>query len=162
MPCILSMKRILFILLPALAVLSGCIESSYDSGLEQEVEGVTLFRLSEEGGFVRPKVPEENPLTDAKITLGRHLFYDRRLSGNQTQSCESCHQQDKAFTDGKALPNGSLGDELVVNSQTLTNVAYNGTYTWWNPILIKMEDQLFIPLTGDTPVEIGINDGNLD
>ena len=107
-----------------------------------------------------PAIPEENPISDAKITLGRHLFYDTQLSGNETQSCESCHEQALAFTDGKALPQGSTGHILALNSQTLTNVAYNGSYTWWNPILIRMEDQLFIPMTGDDPVELGINDAN--
>ena len=47
------------------------------------------------------------------------------------------------------------------NSQTLTNVAYNATYTWWNPIFTRIELQLAMPLTGDTPAELGINDANL-
>ena len=143
-----------------LLLLSGCRESSFDSNLEQNVDDASLLRLSAQGGFVLPVIPEENPISDAKITLGRHLFYDTRLSGNETQSCESCHEQALAFTDGKALPQGSMGHTLALNSQTLTNVAYNGSYTWWNPILIRMEDQLFIPLTGDDPVELGINDAN--
>lgn len=143
-----------------LCLLSGCRESSFDSNLEQSVEGSALLRLSAQGGFVLPAIPDENPISDAKITLGRHLFYDTRLSGNETQSCESCHEQALAFTDGKTLPQGSTGHTLALNSQTLTNVAYNASYTWWNPILIRMEDQLFIPLTSDDPVELGINDAN--
>lgn len=143
-----------------LLLLSGCRESSFDSNLEQTVRGTSLLQLSSHGGFVLPAIPEENLISDAKIILGRHLFYDTRLSGNETQSCESCHEQALAFTDGKALPQGSTGQTLALNSQTLTNVAYNASYTWWNPILIRMEDQLFIPLTSDDPVELGINDAN--
>lgn len=124
------------------------------------MRGTSLLQLSSHGGFVLPAIPAENPISDAKITLGRHLFYDKRLSGSETQSCESCHVQALAFTDGKTLPQGSTGQTLALNSQTLTNVAYNASYTWWNPILIRMEDQLFIPLTGDEPVELGINDAN--
>ncbi|MDO6749196.1 cytochrome-c peroxidase, partial [Gilvimarinus sp. 1_MG-2023] len=71
------------------------------------------------------------------------------------------HFQELAFTDGKVVPTGSTGDDLVRNSQTLTNVAYNGTYTWWNSIFTSIELQLAIPLTGDTPEELGINDANL-
>ncbi|MDP2548004.1 methanobactin export MATE transporter MbnM [Oceanobacter sp. 4_MG-2023] len=142
-------------------LLVGCQSSDFDLQLEQEAEGVTLLQLSSEGGFVLPAIPDDNPLTDAKITLGRYLFYDTRLSGNQTQSCESCHFQELAFTDGKVVPTGSTGDDLVRNSQTLTNVAYNGTYTWWNSIFTSIELQLAIPLTGDTPEELGINDANL-
>jgi cytochrome c peroxidase len=61
-------------------------------------------------GFAVPKVPEGNPMSTAKVDLGRFLFYDKRLSGNGTQSCASCHHQDKAFTDGKAVAIGSTGD----------------------------------------------------
>ncbi|MFK4753374.1 MbnH family di-heme enzyme [Oceanobacter antarcticus] len=144
-----------------LLLLAGCQSSDFDLQLQQQAEGVTLLQLSSEGGFVLPAIPDENPLTDAKITLGRFLFYDPRLSANQTQSCESCHFQALAFTDGKAVPTGSTGEALVRNSQTLTNVAYNATYTWWNPIFTRIELQLAMPLTGDTPAELGINDANL-
>ena len=50
--------------------------------------------------FPTPKVPDTNPMTAEKAELGRFLFYDRRLSGNGTQACASCHIQSKAFTDG--------------------------------------------------------------
>ncbi len=44
-------------------------------------------------GFPTPVVPASNPMTQEKVDLGRFLFYDRKLSGNQTQSCASCHKQ---------------------------------------------------------------------
>lgn len=142
-------------------VLTGCGDSGFEME-DQSVEAASLFQLSEEGGFVLPRIPADNPLTDEGIELGRHLFYDKRLSGNQTQSCENCHFQALAFTDGVELPSGSTGHALVRNSQSLANVAYNGTYTWWNSIFIDIESQLSMPLTGDTPEELGINDGNLE
>ncbi|WP_434339640.1 MbnH family di-heme enzyme [Motilimonas cestriensis] len=114
------------------------------------------------GPLPQPKEPQDNPATEEKYQLGRHLFYDKRLSGNQTQSCESCHQQALAFTDGKQRPLGSTGELLHRNSQSLTNIAYNATYTWANPILKEIESQLVIPLFGEFPVELGINDGNKD
>ena len=52
--------------------------------------------------FPTPKVPEANPITEAKVDLGRFLFYDRRLSGNGTQACASCHQPARGFADGMA------------------------------------------------------------
>lgn len=48
------------------------------------------FRLSP--GFPRPPVPGNNPMSAAKVALGRHLFYDTRLSVNGKQSCASCHR----------------------------------------------------------------------
>ncbi|MEC8103218.1 MAG: cytochrome c peroxidase, partial [Pseudomonadota bacterium] len=47
-----------------------------------------------------PVEPEDNPMTEAKFQLGRHLFYDARLSVNGEISCASCHHQSKAFSDG--------------------------------------------------------------
>ncbi|WP_233243723.1 methanobactin export MATE transporter MbnM [Bacterioplanes sanyensis] len=154
------MKTALTALLAMLCLTACQPESNFNIEQQQQLDGSQALQLSVEGGFVLPPIPDDNPLTDAKAELGRHLFYDVRLSGNGQQSCESCHQQSLAFTDGKALPQGSEGHTLVLNSQSLTNVAYNASYTWWNPILVEMEDQLFIPLTGDDPVELGIDDGN--
>ena len=51
-------------------------------------------------GFPRPRVPADNPMTAAKVELGRRLFYDTRLSANGQQSCATCHEQARAFTDG--------------------------------------------------------------
>ena len=58
-------------------------------------------------GFPVPRVPADNPMTVAKVELGRHLFYDARLSVNGTQSCASCHKQELAFTDGRAVGLGA-------------------------------------------------------
>lgn len=111
--------------------------------------------------FPAPQVPADNPLTEAKAELGRFLFYDRRLSGNGSQACASCHHQDKAFTDGLARAIGSTGDMHPRNAQGLANVVYNPTFTWANPSLLSLEAQLQVPLFGDNPVEMGINDSNL-
>jgi cytochrome c peroxidase len=56
-----------------------------------------------------PRVPADNPMTQAKVALGRYLFYDTRLSGNGTQACATCHLQKLAFTDGRAHGLGSTG-----------------------------------------------------
>ena len=61
--------------------------------------------------FPAPAVPEENPMSAAKVELGRHLFYDKRLSGNGTFSCGSCHDQAKGFADGMPpLPSRTARD----------------------------------------------------
>ena len=60
--------------------------------------------------FAQPVVPEDNPLTDEKVELGRFLFYDKRLSLNGTTSCGSCHIQALGFSDGQALSRGATGE----------------------------------------------------
>lgn len=105
--------------------------------------------------FPLPKVPAENPMTSRKVELGRHLFYDPRLSLNETQSCASCHRQELAFTDGLANATGSTGVVNRRSSMSLANVAYNSAQTWANPTLKTLESQVSVPLLGDTPVELG-------
>jgi cytochrome c peroxidase len=109
-------------------------------------------------GFPKPMVPADNPMSQAKVELGRHLFYDVRLSGNQTQSCASCHRQYLAFTDGAAVSTGSTGQHTPRNSMTLVNVGYNSTFTWSNPLLYTLEQQALVPILGAEPVELGLRD----
>ena len=109
-------------------------------------------------GFPVPVVPEDNPITDEKAALGRALFFDERLSGNGTQSCGSCHDPKKAFTDGRALPVGSTGDVVPRNSMSLANAAYWSTYTWMNPVLTTLEEQALVPMFAEHPVELGMTD----
>ena len=103
-----------------------------------------------------PLVPADNPMSAARVELGRHLFYDTRLSGNQTQSCASCHEQRFAFTDGRAVAKGSTGEHTPRNSMSLANVAYATTLTWANPVLLSLEQQMLVPLFGAEPVELGL------
>jgi cytochrome c peroxidase len=107
-------------------------------------------------GFPMPYVPPDNPMSAAKVELGRHLFYDVRLSGNQTLSCASCHRQELAFTDGLARAVGSTGMIHPRNSMALVNVAYNGSLTWGNHLLLELERQIPIPIFGDNPVELRV------
>ncbi|MEM9762313.1 MAG: MbnH family di-heme enzyme, partial [Pseudomonadota bacterium] len=107
-----------------------------------------------------PPIPAENPLTAEKIALGRHLFYDTRLSGNETQSCASCHIPELAFADGKRRPTGSTGQVHPRNSMALVNLAWLPTLTWASPSLTKLEQQIHIPIRSDRPVELGVNDAN--
>lgn len=108
-------------------------------------------------GFPLPYVPSENPMSAAKVALGRYLFYDTRLSGNGVQSCASCHQQALAFTDGLPRAIGSTGQVHPRNAMTLTNAAYNPTYNWANPTLHSIEQQILLPMFGEHPVEMGIS-----
>jgi len=108
-------------------------------------------------GFPPPLVPTDNPMSAAKADLGRHLFYDKRLSGNQRQSCATCHQQARAFTDGRAGSIGSTGEVHRRGSMSLVNVAYAEALTWGNPSMIRLEDQALVPMYGDHPIELGLD-----
>lgn len=106
-------------------------------------------------GFPVPRVPDDNPMSVAKARLGRYLFYDTRLSGNQTYACASCHAQGSAFTDGRPQSIGATGAVLRHNAMSLTNVVYDAATTWANPLLRTLEDQALVPLFNEDPVELG-------
>lgn len=103
-----------------------------------------------------PVVPTDNPMTDAKVQLGRFLFYDKRLSVDESMSCATCHQQSRAFTDGQPTHAGVNGEMGIRSSMTLTNVAYLSSYTWANPQITSLEKQMLIPLFSDHPIEMGM------
>ncbi len=108
-------------------------------------------------GFPAPPIPLGNPMTVAKVELGRHLFYDTRLSGNGTQSCATCHEQARAFTDGRGRGIGSTGQIHPRGSMSLVNVAYAQALTWANPTVTRLEDQALVPMYGEHPVELGLD-----
>lgn len=107
-----------------------------------------------------PRVPADNPMSEEKFQLGRRLFYDKRLSGNGTISCSSCHLQERAFTDGRVVSVGSTGENTPRNAPSIINSGWHGTLTWANPALVTLERQMTNPLMGERPIEMGVNDSN--
>ena len=112
-------------------------------------------------GFPTPLVPEDNPMSEAKVELGRHLFYDPALSSTETQSCASCHSQRLAFTDGRDRPVGATGEPGVRSSMSLANVAFASRLTWANPVLDDLADQALVPMFGENPVELHTDEAAL-
>lgn len=125
-----------------------------DDETPEPAEALYEFTLPEQ--IPPPKLPDGQALTLARVELGRYLFYDTRLSGNQSQSCASCHKQDLAFTDGRLTGLGSTEEAHVRNAMSLVNVAYNTSFGWAGPAVTSLEDQAAIPLFGEFPVELGL------
>lgn len=116
-------------------------------------------------GFPTPTVPADNLITVEKVELGRFLFYDTRLSANETYACASCHKQELAFTDGRPQavgcsgqtpPDPCIGQMHPRGSMSLTNAAYGATLGWANSLLLTLEQQALVPMFGDNPVELGL------
>ena len=110
-----------------------------------------------------PRVPADNPMSEAKFQLGRHLFYDKRLSGNGTLSCGSCHLQARAFTDGRMTGVGSTGEHTPRNPPSIVNSAWHATYTLGQSgACVTLERQTENPNVrrGERPIEMGVNDAN--
>jgi len=133
------------------------VAGSDASGGEPPIPTAPTYAWDLPSDFPTPVVPEDNPLSEAKIELGRHLFYDKRLSLSETQSCASCHEQALAFTDGRVTSLGSTAQAHPRNAMSLANVGYAATLTWANPLLTSLEAQALVPMFGTEPVELGLN-----
>ncbi len=107
-------------------------------------------------GFPSPNLPTDNPLTVEGIELGRHLFFDTRLSIDESIACASCHHPSSVFSDTIALSKG-VNDRIGVrNAMPLFNLAWFRSYMW-DGAGENLFNQILIPLTShiemDVPLE---------
>ncbi len=117
--------------------------------------GLLFFTLTSTGekiklietplGFPEINVPNDNPITKAKIDLGEKLFFEKLLSRDSSISCASCHNPSYAFTDGLKKARGIKGREVTRNTPTLTNIGYNTSFLrdGVNP---SLEAQVIVPI----------------
>lgn len=138
------MRRGLAAALLAVAAL-GCIAAAPDF----------VWRLPK--GISPPPAPADNPMSAAKVELGRRLFYEADLSIDGTLSCASCHEQHRAFAEGNATRPGVKGALGRRNVMGLTNVGYLSPLTWADPGQTSLEGQVAVPVTGLHPVEMGMH-----
>lgn len=104
-------------------------------------------------------VPETNPLTRAKVELGRKLFFDKRLSRDKTMACVSCHDPKLAFSDGRAVARGINGAEGTRNSPALINRGYGSTF-FWDGRAASLERQAIEPILN--PKELGMTQAEIE
>lgn len=108
----------------------------------------------------KPALPKEfenkdDPITEEKVTLGRMLYYDKRLSKNHDLSCNSCHQLDKYGVDGEKTSPGHKKQRGERNSPTVYNAAGHFVQ-FWDGRSPDVEDQATGPILN--PVEMGMPD----
>src|SRR5438874_2255750 len=100
----------------------------------------------------RAVIPPDNPQTPEKIVLGQKLFFDSRLSADGTVACASCHNPERAFTDGKPTSTGIHGRLGQRNAPTILNALYNKTQ-FWDGRAKTLEDQAALPIVNS--IEMG-------
>jgi cytochrome c peroxidase len=98
-------------------------------------------------------VPEGNLLTAEKIELGRRLFFDRRLSRDNSTSCSSCHDPERAFSDGRAVAVGVFGRAGRHNSPALINRGY-GRLFFWDGRVATLEEQVLKPIEDPNEMDL--------
>jgi cytochrome c peroxidase len=107
-------------------------------------------------GVTPPPVPADNPMSAAKVELGRRLFYDADLSLDGTMACATCHEQKRGFGDGNARHPGVTGEAGRRNVPGLANVAWFSPLTHADPRQTTLEAQVAVPVMGTHPVEMGM------
>ncbi len=137
-------------LLIALAVcIAGC--DALSASEEPEVVQVTV-----PDGFDPVPIPAFNPLTAAKVELGRQLFSDPILSRTEAVSCASCHEATRFFIDGKPRSIGVEGREGLRNAPSLLNVAYQ-RLLFWDGGSQTLESQVLAPLENEAEMDLPLD-----
>ena len=119
---------------------------------KEKVEAVpTPYQLEFPSHFPDMIIPEDNPMTVEGIRLGRKLFYEKRLSGDNSMSCGTCHAPDKSFSDGNQFSEGIDGLVGNRNSMALINLGWNQSF-FWDGRSKTLEEQIIEPVIN--PIEM--------
>jgi cytochrome c peroxidase len=101
--------------------------------------------------FPMPDLPRDNPLIVERVELGKQLFFDKRLSINDAQSCADCHAPEKAFTDSRRTARGAEGGLGERNSMPLFNLAWKKEF-FWDGRAKSLREQVLQPI--QNPIEM--------
>ena len=123
-----------------IVLLGGCFFA------EQKVKTTPLTGFSAPFVFGQFTTPQDNPLTNEAVALGRRLFYDVRLSGSNKLACSHCHQQKLAFTDGNKGSMGASGKPLAFNAMSLVNLMWGPRHFFWDGRSKSLEEQALMPI----------------
>lgn len=139
----------------ALLLLIGLSSCEQDIAVYvEEIEGEfkpTYVEMLVPTGFSTPDIPADNPLTEEGIALGRKLFHDPILSGDNTQSCADCHLAQNGFSDPKQFSIGIDGIAGNRNASAIINAAWN-KFNFWDGRASTLEDQALGPVVN--PIEM--------
>ncbi len=134
----------------------SCIDNEWDS-IQQYSNNQPTFKLVVPNHFPSLKIPEDNPLTQAKIELGEKLFFDPILSKDQTISCSSCHLPEFAFSDTSQFSFGISNRTGKRNTPSLINTAYENSF-FRDGGAPTLEIQVLTPLQDENEMGLNIND----
>jgi cytochrome c peroxidase len=146
-------RTVLLILLALVLVQVGCRRPDTDDpdGPGPGGHSPTPYALEFPLNFPPMDIPADNPLTVEGVRLGRHLFYEERLSGNNTMSCGSCHLQSHSFSDPERFSTGIDGIQGTRNSMALINLGWENRF-FWDGRALTLEEQIFFPVRD--PIEM--------
>jgi len=104
------------------------------------------------------ELPPGDLLTEERVELGRMLFYENRLSLDNSVSCATCHQQSMAFTDGRKLGRGIGGQNTDRNTMSIVNVLWSSPRMFWDGRAVSLEDQALQPIVDHKEMNLPIKE----
>ena len=131
-----------FIVLVTLFVLASCAQT-----------GAQDYELKIPEGLKSMKIPKDNPMTAAKVELGKQLYFDKRLSIDNTVSCASCHDPAKGWSNDDAFATGIKGQKGGRSAPTIINSGYQ-YFQFWDGRAQHLEGQALGPI--ENPIEMGL------
>ena len=140
------MIRLLFILL-GLIVVSSC-------GKDKVGYKPTPYQLNIPSHFPDMNIPADNPMTVEGVELGRFLFYEKRLSGNDQMSCGTCHTPYTSFSDSAKYSTGIDGIKGNRNAIALINLGWD-SFFFWDGRATSLEQQILEPVPN--PIEMHLS-----
>ena len=111
----------------------------------------TPYNLIKPSHFPNMVVPDDNPLTNEGVELGRFLFYEKRLSGDNSMSCASCHMPENGFSDPNQYSVGIDGIAGTRQSMALVNLGWENFF-FWDGRASTLEKQILEPIPN--PIEM--------
>ena len=118
-----------------------------DTGFAQD------YKLQVPQGLKRMRIPKDNPLSRDKIELGKQLFFDGRLSRDNTISCSSCHDPQKGWSNGARFATGIGGQMGGRSAPTIINAGYS-YFQFWDGRALRVEGQALGPV--QNPIEMDL------
>jgi len=138
------MNRFLFVILIGVLVFQACKK-------DQVGYQTTPYTLEIPSHFPDMPIPADNPMTEEGVLLGRMLFYETQLSGNNTISCGTCHAPASAFSDPNQFSTGIDGIQGTRNSMVLMNLGWQTSF-FWDGRSHTLEEQILQPVIN--PIEM--------
>lgn len=164
-----SVLRLIVLMITALSLLEGCKRDVISEEPHPHtpspkpnpggpddtvVYNPTFFDLPVFPTLPQAFIPEDNRMSHEAVALGKKLFFEKRLSGNNTQSCASCHKPDEGFADARRFSEGITGAIGSRNAMAIINLAY-GNFFFWDGRSKSLEEQALDPITD--PIEMNAN-----
>lgn len=136
--------RILFFTFIFTTIVYSCKKEI--DGANMNNPGSNIYTIDYGSTLPAPNLPSDNVLTKSKVKLGRMLFYEKALSGDNSMACATCHKQENAFSDVNQFSIGIDGLPGKRQAMPIVNMAWNSSGFFWDGRASTLREQSLMPI----------------